>query len=472
MRLVVLILFIQIFLTLAVNAQKFSLHENGVTVLCGDAEVGESGEVNGKTYIAVNRNQLDSLMQFGPNMPNVCTSSILDLSYIFSDQFRFSRSENLPNITHWDVSNVTSMQGAFYRIADFNQDISYWDVSKVTNMSIMFAGTFFNQDISKWDVSNVTDMSGMFGGDLDGEQLEYSVYPVFNQDISNWNVSKVKNMRYMFYLCTEFDQPIGQWDVSSVTDMAGMFHGATKFDQELGEWDVSNVTDMHHMFGAVSVPFGFLYANSVFNQDISNWNVSKVTDMQNMFGGNHVFNQDISNWDVRKVTNMRSMFANAQSFDQNITGWKVSRVEDMDFMFFEAHAFNQDLSPWCVKNIQAPPRSFSSLPNEYLPVWGSCPVGSSISDINTVPTAFTLEQNYPNPFNPTTQIQFSLPQASEVTLNIHNSQGIQIKTLADTRLASGTHTFIFDASNLPSGVYFYTLTSNNALLSRKMLLIK
>ena len=85
---------------------------------------------------------------------------------------------------------------------------------------------------------------------------------------------------------------------------------------------------------------------------------------------------------------------------------------------------------------------------------------------------FELRQNYPNPFNPTTQISFTLPQASDVTLSVYNVIGQRVAVLANDVLQSGQHTYSFDASNLASGMYLYRLQTDNFSSVRKMMLIK
>lgn len=77
-----------------------------------------------------------------------------------------------------------------------------------------------------------------------------------------------------------------------------------------------------------------------------------------------------------------------------------------------------------------------------------------------VPDDFTLHQNYPNPFNNVTQIRYSIPYDSEVTLSVYNLLGQEVKTLVYERQISGTYTVTFDASGLPSGVYFYRVYAN------------
>jgi hypothetical protein len=89
------------------------------------------------------------------------------------------------------------------------------------------------------------------------------------------------------------------------------------------------------------------------------------------------------------------------------------------------------------------------------------------------PMVYTLEQNYPNPFNPSTNIQFSLPATSEVTLEVFNMLGQKVATLIDgQKLTAGSHTQKFDASSLASGMYVYRISAANFVQSRKMMLIK
>lgn len=90
-----------------------------------------------------------------------------------------------------------------------------------------------------------------------------------------------------------------------------------------------------------------------------------------------------------------------------------------------------------------------------------------------LPARFELNQNYPNPFNPSTNIQFSLPKTSNVKLEVFNSIGVLVATLIDDQKQAGFHTIRFDASRYSSGMYFYRLIANNAVIStKKMILIK
>ena len=88
------------------------------------------------------------------------------------------------------------------------------------------------------------------------------------------------------------------------------------------------------------------------------------------------------------------------------------------------------------------------------------------------PSKLKLNQNYPNPFNPSTNISFSIPQTSKVTLTVYDILGRKVATLVDNRLSSGFHTVRFDANHLGSGIYFYRLNVGNQSITKKLTLIK
>lgn len=101
----------------------------------------------------------------------------------------------------------------------------------------------------------------------------------------------------------------------------------------------------------------------------------------------------------------------------------------------------------------------------------SNPIG--IIPISTeVPARFDLKQNYPNPFNPVTNIEFDIAKTGNVNLVVYNSLGQTVSTLVDQELKAGTYRYDFNASNLPSGSYFYRLTAGDFVKTNKMILIK
>ncbi len=89
-----------------------------------------------------------------------------------------------------------------------------------------------------------------------------------------------------------------------------------------------------------------------------------------------------------------------------------------------------------------------------------------------VPDNFSLANNYPNPFNPSTNIKFDIAKSTIVKLTIYDSKGSEVKTLVNERLQPGSYEYSFDAGNLPSGAYFYRLSSQEFTETKRMVLIK
>ncbi len=108
-------------------------------------------------------------------------------------------------------------------------------------------------------------------------------------------------------------------------------------------------------------------------------------------------------------------------------------------------------------------------------VWADmspCPIVGVEKENDNLPVTYSLGQNYPNPFNPSTTINFSIPKAGLVTLKVYDLLGQEIATLVNEDLATGNYNVNFNASNLTSGIYFYTVTSNNFVATKKMMLVK
>ncbi|MBI4427934.1 MAG: T9SS type A sorting domain-containing protein [Ignavibacteriales bacterium] len=91
---------------------------------------------------------------------------------------------------------------------------------------------------------------------------------------------------------------------------------------------------------------------------------------------------------------------------------------------------------------------------------------------SSLPRSYELGQNYPNPFNPSTEIQFSLPQKSHVTLTIFDLLGREVATLVSEQLSAGSYSTRWDAAGMPSGVYFYRLTTDGFVETKKLILMR
>jgi len=103
--------------------------------------------------------------------------------------------------------------------------------------------------------------------------------------------------------------------------------------------------------------------------------------------------------------------------------------------------------------------------------WGVSSV-TDVQDDNSVADNFRLEQNYPNPFNPTTIINFSISKRSFVSIIVYNFLGQEITKLINTEFSAGSYQTEFNATNLPSGTYFYRLQTGDFVQTKKCILLK
>jgi len=105
----------------------------------------------------------------------------------------------------------------------------------------------------------------------------------------------------------------------------------------------------------------------------------------------------------------------------------------------------------------------------YCPIF---PFITSVKELDNSPTSFNLSQNYPNPFNPSTTIKYSIPKQSNVTLKVFDVLGSEVTTIVNTKQPQGNYEIEFDGTNLSSGIYFYRLSADKFVETKKMILIK
>ena len=260
------------------------LDENGYTIKSHDwGEVGDVGEIEGQwEFLIIDENELRERIINGGDLYNVVTTKITNMDYLFFDIVNEERYRNGGDVTGFDVSNVTSMEGTFKEHDDIGH-LGHWDVSNVTNMSHLFESSNLYSSsepnpysLHNWDVSNVTDMSYMFS----------NVTQILLPFLDNWDVSNVTDMSFMFTYTSISDvNSFINWDVSNVVNMSNMFNSCD-MDIPIGMWDVSNVENMEKMMYRISSYS--TYGGEGYNLD--NWDVNKVTNCSEFsYGRSHGF---------------------------------------------------------------------------------------------------------------------------------------------------------------------------------------
>ncbi len=97
---------------------------------------------------------------------------------------------------------------------------------------------------------------------------------------------------------------------------------------------------------------------------------------------------------------------------------------------------------------------------------------TDVERIENIPDDYSLSQNFPNPFNPSTNINFSIPQTTFVSLEVFNTLGEKIDVLVSKELRAGSYNFDWNAEGIESGVYFYKLQAGNFVETKKMILLR
>ena len=208
---------------------------------------------------------------FNQSLSSWDTSSVTDMSSMF-------KNSDFDSEIFQFTSNVTNMSSMFANGAitgTFSSNIIDWDTSSVTDMSYMFSNAqSFNQDLSFWDVSTVTNFSNMFNG---ASSFNGALNP-------EWNVSSAQNMSYMFASASSYNKQISTWNVSNVTNFEGMFENAVAYDQLLNFNPSSWFGSAFNPSGIISVNMNNMFANSGMSTENFTDTVSRFGDIVNEYG--------------------------------------------------------------------------------------------------------------------------------------------------------------------------------------------
>lgn len=340
--------------------------------------------------------------KFNSDLSGWNTSRVTLMDGMFSNAPLFNS-----NLTGWNVSNVTSMSSMFANATSFNGTVAGWDVKRLKDASYMFDGAVnFNQPLTDWDTVSLLKMNGMFRGAVK-----------FNQNLSHLKTDKVTSLDSVFSGATAFNGTVIGWNVSNVTSMYQTFYNAAAFNQSVATWNTSKVTTFNATFSGASS----------FEGLVMNWDVSRATTMLRLFENAANFKGAIGGWNVSAVTDMTSMFKGASRFNSDISKWNVGNVEQMGQMFQDATVFNQYLKWWCVGKIASAPSNFalnSSLAAENMPMWGLCPIRDVVVTINGLAEPVRL--------NDVRQLTYELTPDTPVQSTVWTSSNESIAVIDDS----------------------------------------
>jgi Secretion system C-terminal sorting domain len=131
------------------------------------------------------------------------------------------------------------------------------------------------------------------------------------------------------------------------------------------------------------------------------------------------------------------------------------------------------LADSCGFSNPVPPPNGNGIPEQHYVMSVTCDMGVAlIEDDNKSSMTFMLNQNYPNPFNPTTTIKYQLSENNFVSVKVYDVLGEEIASLVNEKKVAGSYEVNFDASNLTSGIYFYTMQTGSFVETKKMVLLR
>jgi hypothetical protein len=158
------------------------------------------------------------------------------------------------------------------------------------------------------------------------------------------------------------------------------------------------------------------------------------------------------------------------------TGGDYNGVTGADgTVYFQTSGMKKPPGEWCfeVTNVIHSTLTYNPADNNVTMACESGPVYKSINMLtDIIPAEFELYQNAPNPFNPATDIGFSLPVASHVSLEIYNLLGQKVVTLVNGFHEAGYYSVTWDASREASGIYIYRITAGENTAQKKMVFLK
>lgn len=287
-----------------------------------DADIAYANEDSSYMFYDIGNNSSNTNLI---DIAGINTSRVKNMRFMFSGGKWIIKKIKITNL---DTSNVEDMSYMF-AASPYEQsitadpiDLSGFNTSKVTNMQGMFSGSHFPFiDIRHFDTSNVTNMESMFA----------DLHKVTSLDLSGLNVKKVSNIQYIFSGSNDLQSlNLSGWELDSITSMYSLFSNLPKLTSlNLNGFTTKNVTDMTYMFAGTK---------KLANLDLSSFDTSKVTTMERMFQDMESLNSiNLSSFDTSSVTSMQYMFSmnitNPPISTLDLSNFNTSNVTNMQGMF-------------------------------------------------------------------------------------------------------------------------------------------
>ena len=230
-------------------------------------------------------------------------------------------------------------------------------------------------------------------------------------------------------------------------------------------------------------------SNNIFQNNLFYVDSSQITSNGSARILYHLDDNDPNGWTTPSISVNQFNNKNGQNNDiitDNIEGNPlfVDMINGDYHLQSASPAIDAGTTPLATKDFEGNPIPYAeTLPD--IGIYEYSPFTNINLDESDVLNKFSLYQNYPNPFNPTTTIKYAIPKTplnppfakggktgGVVTLKVYDVLGREVTTLVNAKQSPGTYTVTFEATNLPSGIYFYRLKAGDYLKTRKMILLR
>lgn len=336
------------------------------------------------------------------------------------------------------VSDYQRNTPVIYDVSDpFNPIMKYEGNYETTAFCISESDTVLF--VGNWDdyelvALNIKDLNNIY---------EISSVPVMSYPLRVEDMFTKGN--YLYLTCFGNRSYFRMYDITDVNNIVELCYAF------LPEWAIS-------VCAKDNIAVVTDYYDGLYIYDVSNFIPVELISFTSRTEGNDVH----LSWITATETNNMGFEIHRKT--QNDIEWKI-------IGFVEGRGTTTETNTYSFTDSDLSPADYSYRLKQ-IDFDGSFEYSKVIEVTIQAPTEFSLSQNYPNPFNPSTVIKFSIANETNVNLTVFNLLGERIKEIKNENMRPGYYEINFDASNLSSGIYFYRITADEFVETKKMILMR
>jgi len=407
--------------------------------------------------------------------------TVRDPSVVFLNGIYHMWYTGWPNSSICDIGHATSPDGLVWTKDPDNPVLEQgpagsWDSQWVCTPFVIFENDTFHLWYSGGSGTNLVQIGYATTTNPNGKNwTRYSGNPVLSPTSGTWDwwrveepsVATFNNILYMFYRGGNYEQ--GDIGFATSTDKV-------TWDKDpdpcllrgpAGSWDDYSISFPNIIYDGNEYKLWYTGRSSSTGAKIGLATVPALPVELTSFTATSQLGKVILNWaTATEINNLGFEIERKILLNQNQGEWvRIAFVEGNGTTTEpKEYSFLDDIS-----TIQATTLVYRLKQTDFL---GTYEYSEEVFVENPAPVDYVLYQNYPNPFNPTTTITFGIPVKTHVVLSVFNAVGEEVAQLYNGEKEAGRYTSEFDASGLPSGIYFYRLQAGSFVETKKMILLK